>query len=181
MAADPGDDLAGLDPDPHAEDDSGRRELGVQRPERSTELVPGTNGAQRIVLVEDRDPEDRHDRVTDELLDGPAVPLDDRTGRLEVAAHDPPDGLRVEPLAERGRASHVGEQDRHDLADLAPRRGAGQGGSAFGAEPGSLRVGCAAARTGSHARSLDPACLAVRAAVIFAARPAVRAQLTRDA
>ena len=54
--------------------------------------------------------EDRHHRVADELLHGPAVPLDDRLRRLEVACHHPPQALRVEPLPECGRAGDVAEE-----------------------------------------------------------------------
>jgi hypothetical protein len=79
--------------------------------------------------VQGRDPEDGHHRVADELLHGAAVALDGASGGLEVARHDAAQGLRVELLAERGRADHVREQHGHRLAHFA----------AFGHEP-SLRL-----------------------------------------
>ncbi len=107
VAAD--DDLAGVDADPRVEPvlDDGRAHLGrsAHRP-------------QRVVLVRDRDPEDRHDRVADELLDGPAVPLDDRAQVLEVAAHARTKRFGIGGLPECGRADEVAEEDGHDLALL---------------------------------------------------------------
>ena len=71
----------------------------------------GSHRAQCVVLVRDRNPEDRHDRVADELLDGAAVALDDRAQILEVAAHARAQRLRIGRLAERGRADEVAEED----------------------------------------------------------------------
>ena len=69
-----------------------------------------------------RHAEDRHHRVADELLHGAPVPLDDRPHLLVVAPHQPPQGLRVDTLAERRRADDVAEENRHDLPHLpAPR------------------------------------------------------------
>jgi hypothetical protein len=69
--------------------------------------------------VHHRDAEDRHDRVSDELLDAAAVALDDVAHRLEEAREHAADALRVEPLAQLGRADDVTEQDGHGLALLA--------------------------------------------------------------
>jgi ring-1,2-phenylacetyl-CoA epoxidase subunit PaaA len=69
-----------------------------------------------------RHAEYRHHGVADELLDGAAVPLDHIAHRLEVARHDVSQALRVEALAERGRAGHVAEDDRYRLPYLARRR-----------------------------------------------------------
>ncbi len=79
LAAD--DDLARVDADPRLEP--------VLR-DRRAHLRRSADRAQRVVLVRDGDPEDRHDRVADELLDRPAVPLDDRAQVLEVPAHPRP-------------------------------------------------------------------------------------------
>ena len=72
-----GHDLAGVDPDaqrdPRAE---ALLELGVQRRQALLHLPGGAHGSQRIVLVRERDPEDRHHRVSDELLHSPAMALD---------------------------------------------------------------------------------------------------------
>ena len=103
----PGDHLAGVHADPplHAQ-------LGERRPH----LDRRPAGAQRVVLVHLRHPEDRHHRVTDELLHRAAVRLDDRLHPLEVAGEQPLQRLRVDRLAERGRADHVAEQHGDDLA-----------------------------------------------------------------
>ena len=63
------DDLAGVDPDARLEPVLG---------DGGAHLGGGANGAQRVVLVRDGDPEDGHDGVADELLDGAAVALEDR-------------------------------------------------------------------------------------------------------
>jgi hypothetical protein len=68
--------------------------------------------------VRDRDPEDRHDRVSDELLDRAAVALNDRLHPPEVADKQRPQRLRVDRLRERGRADDVTEEYGHHLAPL---------------------------------------------------------------
>ena len=94
---------------------------------------------QRVVLVHDRHAEHGHHRVADELLDGAAVALDDRLHPLEVAREQRAQRLRVEPLAERGRAGDVAEEDGHGLALLARRRGVGERRAAGVAEARTLR------------------------------------------
>jgi hypothetical protein len=111
-----GHDLACVDPDPHRK----RRaevafELGVQAFECHRELRGRPHGPQRVVLVDVRDAEDGHDGVADELLDRPSVPLDHPAGELEVACENAAQALRVEPLAECGRAGDVGEDHRDGL------------------------------------------------------------------
>ena len=61
----------------------------------------GADGAEGVVLVGDRDAEDRHHGVADELLHGAAVALDRRGHRREVPEHhaaDAPPG-RAGPRA----------------------------------------------------------------------------------
>ena len=82
-----GHDLAGR----HA-DASLDAELG----ERVAHLDRRAHRPQRVVLVHDRDAEDGHHRVADELLDRAAVALDDRPHPLEVAGEQRPQRLRVE-------------------------------------------------------------------------------------
>ena len=65
----PGHHLAGHHADPALE-----AELG----QRVAHLDGCAHGAQSIVLVHRRHAEDGHHGVADELLDGAAVPLDDR-------------------------------------------------------------------------------------------------------
>jgi hypothetical protein len=65
--------------------------------------------------VDDRDSEDRHDRVADELLHRATVPLHDRLHTLEIPGEQCPKRLRVELLSELGRARDVAEEHRDDL------------------------------------------------------------------
>ena len=72
-----GDDLARIDPDPHRKDRSVvARKPVIQRTERLPQAGRCPDRAQGIVLVEDRNAEDRHHRVADEFLHASAVALD---------------------------------------------------------------------------------------------------------
>jgi hypothetical protein len=82
--------------------------------------------------VRDRDPEDRHDRIADELLDRPLVPLDDRPEILEVAAHARPQRLGIGRFAEGRGADEIAEENRDDLALLAHARSLGADGLQLG-------------------------------------------------
>ena len=109
--------------------------------------------AERIVFVRDRDPEDGHDRVADELLDRPAVALDDPPQVFEVPPHARTQRLRIRRLAERGRADEIAEEHGDDLPLLA-RRLRGQRGAAGAAEPSVAGVLATAGRARRHSRSL---------------------------
>ena len=77
-----GHDLAGVHPDAQLEADAmAAMELGVEAIERRGELGGGSDRPQGIVLVQHGQPEARHDRVADELLDRPAMALDDLAER----------------------------------------------------------------------------------------------------
>ena len=76
------------------------------------------NGTESVVLAGERDAEDRHDGVADELSDDAAVLLEDRLHLLEVAGEQTPKRLRVESLAERRRAHDVREDHCDVLAHL---------------------------------------------------------------
>ena len=89
--------------------------LHAQLRERRPHLHRRPAGAQRVVLVHLRHTEDRHHRVADELLHRALVRLDDRLHPLEVAGQQRLKRLRVDGLAERGRADHVAEQHGDDL------------------------------------------------------------------
>ena len=104
------DDLAGVDTDARAEPEG-----GDGRPH----LPRSSNGAQRVILVGDRDAEHRHHRVADELLDGAAVPLEDRAHRLVVREHRRAQCLGVGASSERRRPGEVAEHDRDGLPDFA--------------------------------------------------------------
>ena len=86
--------------------------------------------------MDDGHAEDGHHRVADELLHGSAVRLERAAHLVEVAPHHAAHRLRVEPLAERRRAGHVGEDDRHDLAGLPLGSGLRESGAAGRAETG---------------------------------------------
>ena len=66
-----------------------------------------------VVLGGRRRPPHRHHRVADELLDRPAVELDQPPGRVEVARQELAHLVRVTPLRERREPHQVGEQHRH--------------------------------------------------------------------
>ena len=62
----------------------------TQRPDGVDELEACPNGSLGVVLVRRWRAPDGHDRVADELLDRPAVPLDDVAGQVEVAGQQLP-------------------------------------------------------------------------------------------
>ena len=149
-----GDDLAGVDSDPHLE----RRAVVAHQPlveagQSVAQLGRGAHGAERVVLVHDRDAEDRHHGIADELLHRSAMPLDGEPRHVEVARQHAPQRLGIESLAKRRRAGHVAEQDRHDLALLTGALAA-QGSATGLAEARSRPILVVAARTTRHAQSL---------------------------
>jgi hypothetical protein len=107
-----------------------------------------------VVLVRNRRAVHGHDGVADELLDGPAVPLELLPQRLVVPAEKRPDVLRVEPLCTGGRADEVDEDGRDDLALLTGGGRFDQRRAAAVAEACVVRVLAAAERAGDHAASL---------------------------
>ena len=145
-----GNDLAGVDPDPQLE----LRfvvalQLTVQVIELRAEILRGADSAQCVVLVHLRHAEDGHHGVADELLDHSAVALDCGAGDVEVAGEHAAEALRIETLAECGRARDVAEQDGDRLPLLVDglrleRR------SARVAEPRSHRVLVTALRADHH-------------------------------
>ena len=117
LADRPGDDLAGVDPDPGREvEPRPAAQLGRVVGDVVEHLQGGVTGAPRVVLVGDRRPEDGHDPVAGELVDGALEP-GHRVGQdREEALHDLAPLLRVLLLGEVHRAADVGEQHRHLLA-----------------------------------------------------------------
>ena len=104
--------LSGADPEPDG-DAAVEQWIGLDS------LAHGQGRGHRavgVVAVGGGQAEHRHHRVADELLHRAAVLLDrlarDRVVTGKQAAHL----LRVELLAERGRARHVGEEDGDDAA-----------------------------------------------------------------
>jgi len=150
------DGLAGVDPDAHREVEIA---LPAQLTAQSRDLLAHLRGrshrAQRVVLVRDRDAEDRHDGVADVVLDRPAVALDHDAHAPEPPLHRPAQRLGIHAFAQRRRPDDIGEHHRDDLAPLngdAIRR---HRRSARGAEPGSHRHPLAAAGARLHGQSLE--------------------------
>ena len=117
---------------------------GIAHGERRADRALG------IVLVRRRCPVNGDDRVADELLDRAPVPLEDRLRGLEVARHDLPQALGVDPLAERRRARDVAEEDGDRLSDLANGSGFRNRRTARVAEPRALAVCGSTRRTDGH-------------------------------
>ena len=138
----PGDDLAGHDADPP---------LQPELRQRVPHLDCRTQRAERVVLVHDRNAEHGHHCVADELLHAAAVPLGDPLHPLEVAREQCSQPFRIEPLAERGRAGQVAEENGDGLA-LLPRlrRRAREREAALLAEFRALAVVVATARACRH-------------------------------
>ena len=125
-------DLAGVDADPELEADTEVvLELAVQLGHRVAHLDGRAHRAERVVLVQHRDPEDGHDRVADVLLDGAAVALERPAHGGEVAGLEIAERLWVEPLAHGGGAGEVGEDDRDGLSHLRRGRGPPTPGTDF--------------------------------------------------
>ncbi len=119
-------------------------------------LDRGPAGAQRVVLVHDRDAEDGHHCVADELLDGAAVALDDLPHPLEIAGEERAQRLGIGRLPELGRAGHVAEEDGDCLALLARGRRRRHGRAALEAELRALGKLVPAGSADGHAARLLP-------------------------
>ena len=113
----PGDDLAGVDPDPGREVEPLRApQLGRVLGDVVEHLQGGVAGAPGVVLVGDRGAEDGHDPVAGELVDGALEAGHGLGQHREEALHDLAPLLRVLLLGQVHRAADVGEQDRDLLA-----------------------------------------------------------------
>ncbi len=112
-----GDDLTGVDPDPHLQPGVGA-ELGLEHGYLLPKLERRANSAQRVVLAHRRDAEDGHHLVADEVLDRAAVALDRAGCQLEKARHHLAQRLGVEPPGKLGIGDHVAKQDGNRLARL---------------------------------------------------------------
>jgi hypothetical protein len=126
----------------------------IEAAELFAQLVRGPGCAKCIVLVDGGDPEDSHDRIADELLHRAPVALEHVAREREVTLHHAPERLRVEPLAQGGRAGDVAEEDGHGLPDLARRRRLHEPCATGTAEPEPRRVLGATVRTDRHPASV---------------------------
>jgi hypothetical protein len=139
--------LAGHQADPSLHSQVGQRRSHLERrPHR----------AQGVVLVQLRDAEHRHHRIADELFHRPSVRLDDRFHPLEVRGQQPPQSLRVEPLAKRRRARDVAEEDGDGLSHLMARIRRCEWSAARLAEAGSDTVLVTARCADRHPPSVSP-------------------------
>ena len=134
--------LAGIDPDPR---------LQAQLRQSVPHLHRRADGAQGVVLAHLGNAEHGHHRVADELLDRPAVQLDDALHPLEVAGKQGTQGLGIRRPAQRSRAGDVAEQQGHRLALLARND---DWSGALLAELGPVAVLVPAGQTAPHALRL---------------------------
>ena len=112
------DHLAGVDARAHLDPDAvGGVEPVVQLRERLAKLDCGPDGTERVVLVQDGDPERGHDCVADELLDRPTVALQHLARGLVVAGPDTAKRLGIEAFPQRRRICDVTEDERDGLPD----------------------------------------------------------------
>jgi hypothetical protein len=102
-----GHDLAAVDADPR---------LQSQLRQCFTHLERRTHRPQRIVFMRYGNPEDRHHRIADELVDGTAVRFDDRFHPFEEVCEQRARRLGVDRLSECRRTDDIAEHHRHDLA-----------------------------------------------------------------
>ena len=90
-------DLARMHSRPHTDPNPERRlEFVVQELELAAQLDRGTNRAQRVILVHDRNPKNTKNGVTDELLHRPTMTLQHRPRSLVIARPNTPERLRVQ-------------------------------------------------------------------------------------
>ena len=107
----------GVDPDAHAEvEPVYALDVGGERLEPFLDRQRRAERPRGVVLVGDRRAEERHDAVTEELVDRPLAAVDGREDHLEDAVHDAVDVLGVEALRHCGEAGHVGEHHGDGLA-----------------------------------------------------------------
>jgi len=99
--------LAAIDPDP---DFQFSFKLLVQLSHRFLHGQPTPNASLGIVIVEPRDAEHDHDRVTDELLDDPAVRFGHLFHTFVKPRHLLSQDFRIGLGAELSGADHVGEE-----------------------------------------------------------------------
>ena len=103
-----------------ARDPSRRREVAVELGDRLAHLEGSPNSTERVVLVQDGNAEHRHDRIADELLDGP--PCRSRTTR--IASKTAPITRRCDSGSRRSPSRVESRRRRrhgHGLAQLTRR------------------------------------------------------------
>ena len=142
-----GHDLAGVHADPALDAELGERRRAAPRPRARARSASSscTTGTPKTAIT--ASPMNFSTRA--------AVPLDRSTScDVEVPRDHGAQRLRVEPLAERGRAGDVAEEDGDDLPLLAHGPRLGERRAARVAEARPLTVLRPAARTDRHRGSL---------------------------
>ena len=119
-------------------------------------LERGPDRAHGVVLVEAGEPEHRHDRVADVLLDPAAVPFQDQPHLVEIQVQHLAEVLAVEAFAESRGALQVREHDGDGSADLFDGRFRGERCAAESAQAEAIRVLLAAIRADLHVRESTP-------------------------
>ena len=146
--------FSGDDADSHRE--PGRTDFAAERGDDLDQLEPGADGPLGVVLARDRRAPDRHHRVADELLDRPAVAVDNAARRVEVAREQVAHLLGIAVLGKRGEAHEVAEEHRDEpplgLRLRASRRVRAERGAALAAEAVVRLVRGAAARARKRKR-----------------------------
>ena len=117
-----GDDLSRIQADPQTEGRSvSTLDLGRQLRGLVLNAQRGEAGANRMILQGDWRSEHRHDPITGELVDRPAVALHDRRRSADQVRHDLAQPLRTHRRRDVHRVHHVGEQHSRLLVLGRPR------------------------------------------------------------
>ena len=112
-----GNDLAGVDSDPHPQrQPMPRLELLVELLQPLHHLHGRAQSALGVVLAHGRHSEDGHHRVADELFHGAAPRVDGAGHGREVRVEHRAQTLRIEAIGQRGRTHGVGEKDSYELS-----------------------------------------------------------------
>ena len=116
----------------------------------------GVTGADGVILLGERSPEERHDPVAHHLVHGALVPMNGFHHELQHRIEDGPGLLGIAIGKELHRTLHVGEEDG-DLLALALERGA-RGEDLLGEVPRCVGVGDGKARLCGRRRNQRLCC-----------------------
>ena len=173
-------DLAGGDAGAHDEPHAvAGFEFVVEGREGTLRFRGGLKGPEGIVIVPERQPEDRHDGVTDDLLDRAAVRFEDCAHDVEVAVQDLAERLGIQPLSERRGALEVRGDEGDDAPDFAGRLVLEERLAAHAAQAGLGRVQLPAGPAGLTLHGASLAAGAARSGSAQALAPAVPLGLRR--
>ena len=108
---------AGVKPHAHGERDIlARRDGNWPLAERARDTERRERSPPRVILMGQRGPEERHEPVAEELVDGALVAVDLGEGGLEELVDEDVHALRPQPFRQRGRADQVAEEHGDWLA-----------------------------------------------------------------